>query len=56
MSQWGVKSANGIVTVAPKGKVQAEKWAEYKFRPGAIGDVGERLVEIPAQAETERAA
>lgn len=56
MSQWGVESANGIVTVAPKGKVQAEQWAEYQYRPGAIGDVGERLVEIPAEDEMERVA
>lgn len=53
MSQWGVISESGIITAAPKGKAQAEAWADYKYRPGAIGDVGERLIEIPDESSHE---
>lgn len=53
---WGVKSAQGVITVAPSLE-KAEKWANYKFHT-AIGDCGEELVQIapPESYEEDVAA
>ena len=37
---WGVLSASGIFTPAPKGEAQAREWANYKY-PTTIGPIGE---------------
>jgi len=37
---WGVLSAAGVFTAAPKGEEQARAWAGYKF-PTTIGPIGE---------------
>lgn len=51
---WGVQSKEGVVSVA-RDEDQARAWAEYPFRPGAIGGVGEVLVKLDSD-EWEQAA
>lgn len=41
--QWGLKSEQGVVSIAKEGEQQAREWYSYSY-PGPIGPVQERLV------------